>query len=118
MESDEALVMHLERELLEPATRANAARVRELLADDFLEVGASGHSFGKSEVLSWLPSESGKSFSVTSMQAATLSEGVILITYAAEKSHQGQITCSLRSSVWVKGIGGWQMRYHQGTVVA
>ena len=115
MESDEAHVVQLERELLEPATRANLARVRELLADDFLEVGASGQSFGKAEVLSWLPAESGKSFAVTSIKAVTLGKGVILVTYAAERTYQGYITRSLRSSVWVKGAGGWQMRYHQGT---
>ena len=110
--------MRLERELLEPATRSDEARVRELLADNFLEVGASGHAFGKAEVLSWLPSESGESFSVTSMQAATLGEGVILVTYAVEKSYQGVITRTLRSSLWLKSSGGWQMRYHQGTGAA
>ena len=52
MESDEAIVMRLERELLEPATRANVVRVGALLTDDLLEVGATGQSFGKAEVLS------------------------------------------------------------------
>jgi hypothetical protein len=118
MESDEAIVMRLERELLEPATRADTVRLDMLLANDFREVGASGHSFGKKEVLSWLPSESGKSFTISSMQADALSEGVILVTYVAEKSHDGRITQSIRSSVWVKSQTGWQMRYHQGTVAA
>ncbi len=118
MESDEAIVMRLERELLEPATRTNIVRVGALLTDDFLEVGATGQSFGKAEVLSWLPSESNKSFSVSSMQAATLGKGVILVTYAAHKAHEGRVTRSLRSSVWVKNPGDWQMRYHQGTAAA
>ena len=118
MESDAAIVMRLERELLETATRADVMRVSALLADDFLEIGATGHSFGKAEVLSWLPSESGKSFSVHSMQAAALSEGVMLVTYAVEKVHEGRVTRSVRSSVWVKSLGGWQMRYHQGTAAA
>jgi hypothetical protein len=118
MESDEAIVMRLEQELLEPATRVDVARVNALLAEDFCEVGASGLVFGKSEVLSWLPSEFGKSFSVSSMQVATLSEGVMLVTYRAEKVHGGETTRSLRSSVWVKNQRGWQMRYHQGSAAA
>jgi ribonuclease HI len=118
MESDAAIVMRLEQELLEPATRADVARVSALLADDFREVGVSGLAFGKAEALRWLPSESGKVFTVSSMQAAALSEGVILLTYQAEKMHGGQTTRSLRSSVWVKNQSGWQMRYHQGTAAA
>lgn len=110
--------MRLERELLEPATRANVMRVGALLTDDFFEVGATGQSFGKAEILSWLPSESGKSFTVSAMRAATLSDGVMLVTYAAEKAHEGNVTRSLRSSVWVKNPGGWQMRYRQGTTAA
>lgn len=118
MESDTAIVMRLERELLEPATRANVERVSDLLSEDFREVGASGLVFGKAEVVSWLPSESSKSFFVSSMQAATLGEGVMLVTYWAEKAHGGQLTRSIRSSVWVKSQQGWQMRYHQGTTAA
>ena len=118
MDSDAAIVMRLERELLEPATRADVERVCALLTEDFLEVGASGLVFGKAEVLSWLPSEPGKSFSVSSMQAAVLGEGVMLVTYQAEKVHGGQFTRSIRSSVWVKSQQGWQMRFHQGTAAA
>lgn len=115
MESDAAIVMRLERELLEPTTRADVERVRAMLAEDFREVGASGLVFGKAEVLGWLPSESGKSFSVSSRQADMLGEGVMLVTYQVEKVHGGQFTRSIRSSVWVKSQEGWQMRYHQGT---
>ncbi|MFC0682956.1 DUF4440 domain-containing protein [Lysobacter korlensis] len=118
MESDAAIVMRLEQELLKPATRADVARVSELLADEFREVGVSGLAFGKTEVLGWLPSEAGKSFSVSSMQAVALAEGAILVTYQAEKVHGGQATRSLRSSVWLKSQSGWQMRYHQGTAAA
>ena len=46
MTSIEATVMDLEAELLQPTTRADADRLAVLLADDFLEVGAAGQSFG------------------------------------------------------------------------
>ena len=118
MESNEELVMHLERELLDPAVRADRARLDALLTDDFHEVGSRGWSFGKPDVLARLPEESGIAFRASAMKAHTLAPGVILVTYSAERAHEGVTTRSLRSSVWVQSKGGWQMRYHQGTAAA
>jgi hypothetical protein len=115
MESIESIVMKLERELLEPAVRADTQRLDALLADDFLEVGAAGELFTKSEVLARLPSENGVAISTSAMQAYLLAPSVMLVTYAAQRSHAGKTTRSLRSSVWIKNTRGWQMRYHQGT---
>jgi len=52
------------------------------------------------------------------MKAHTLAAGVILVTYTAERTHEGVTARSLRCSVWVDNAGGWQMRYHQGTAAA
>lgn len=117
VDSIEATVMKLERELLEPAVRADATRLDALLAAEFLEVGAGGRSFGKAEVLSRLPDEQGVSFSVGTTQAHALAADVALVTYSVKRSHLGQVAYSLRSSVWIKSADGWQMRYHQGTSV-
>ena len=118
MESNEELVMRLERELLKPAVRADHARLDSLLTHDFREVGARGWSFGKPEVLARLPEENDIAFRASAMEAHTLAPGVILVTYSAERTHQGLTARSFRSSVWVKSTGGWQMRYHQGTAAA
>ena len=118
MAPDEALVAHLEHELLEGATRINTVRMAELLADDFLEFGASGVSYGKAEVMSLLPSESGRSFRVGTMQARTLSPSVILLAYAVENIDAGQTLRSLRSSVWVNRAGRWRLQFHQGSAAA
>ena len=115
MESIERIVMDLEAELLQPATRANAERLAALLAEDFLEVGAAGQSFGKAEVLARLPHEAGVSFTASSMQARSLAPTVVLVTYLAQRAHEGSATCSKRSSLWVNKSEGWQMCYHQGT---
>jgi hypothetical protein len=115
METIESTVLKLELELLDPAVRADTLRLDALLAEDFLEVGATGRSFGKSDVLARLPQESGVSFSVGHMQAHLLASEVVLVTYSAERTCQDQSHASLRSSLWVKNTNGWQMRYHQGT---
>jgi hypothetical protein len=118
MESIEAIVMKLEHELLQPAVRSDRNRLEALLTDDFLEVGSRGHSFGKAEVLARLPTENGIEFRTTAMQAHRLAPEVVLVTYAAERIHDGHTARSLRSSVWVRSAVGWQMRYHQGTLAA
>lgn len=115
MEDIEAIVMGLEEELLRPAARADAARLATLVADDFLEVGAAGQSFGKAEVLARLPHETGVGFTASAMQAYVLAPTVVLVTYLVQRTHEGAATHSKRSSLWVKNAGGWQMRYHQGT---
>lgn len=117
MESIEAIAIRLERELLDPAVRADSRRLDALIADDFAEVGASDRIFGKPEVLARLPVEHGVAFTVEDMAARTLAPGVVLVTYTAVRSHDGHHARSHRSSIWVRNAGGWQMRYHQGTPV-
>lgn len=117
MKSIEATVIRLEQELLDPAVRADPRRLDALIADDFTEVGASGRSFGKPEVLARLPVERGVAFIVKDMVACVLAPNVALVTYTAVRTHDGHSTRSYRSSVWVRNAGGWQMRYHQGTHV-
>lgn len=115
MDTIEAIVMGLEQALLQPAVRTDAGRLAALVADDFLEVAAAGHSFGKAEVLARLPHETGVAFVASSMQAHLLAPTVVLVTYLVERTHEGSTLRSRRSSLWVKGAEGWQMRYHQGT---
>lgn len=115
MESIETTLIRLERALLDPEVRSNSQRLNTLLAEDFIEVGATGRAFGKADVLSRLPNESGITFTATEIQAYLLSPTVALLTYLATRSHAGETTHSRRSSVWVLSSHGWQMRYHQGT---
>ena len=50
-------LIDLETELLGAGTRANAERLNELLADDFVEFGASGRIWDKPSVIAGLLSE-------------------------------------------------------------
>ncbi len=111
----EATVIALELELLQPAIRADVARLDALLSDDFREVGASGRAFGKDEVLERLPQEQGIGFETGDMQAHVLAPDVVLLTYRASRSDADGRIESLRSSLWVRDSRGWRMRYHQGT---
>lgn len=108
-------LMELETALLQTAVRASAARLDALLADGFREVGASGRVFGKHEVLTRLPDESGVVFMAEQMEVQMLGTDYALVTYRAIRSAEGVDQASLRSSLWRREPSGWRMLYHQGT---
>lgn len=106
----------LERALLDPAIRADRSRLDRLIADDFLEIGASGAVFGKAEVLARLPEESGIAFEVLSMRVQRIGADVARVLYTASRDADGEVRRSLRSSWWrLDADGCWRMLFHQGT---
>ena len=116
MEDSCKLLEQLELGLLDPARRADSALLDRLIADDFTEVGASGRTFAKDEVLARLPGETGVAFQAEHMQVKLLSSTVGIVTYTATRTADGASAKSKRCSVWRLNQGEWQMIYHQGTV--
>src|SRR5260221_14148640 len=72
----------LEKRLLNPAVRKDLEQVSTLLADDFVEIGSSGRSFDKAQVLECLRNEipRGKSL-LSSFVAKPLGSTAFLVTY-------------------------------------
>lgn len=107
----------LEESLLQSAVRKNAAKVAELLAEDFREFGSSGRVFSKAEILAALQSEDpDHNWSLDDFAATQLSESLVLVTYRAIRtSDDSPPAQSLRSSLWALRNGRWQMIFHQGT---
>ena len=102
--TEEKTLRELEERLLDPRFRKSQA-AGELLADSFLEFGSSGRAYDKREVLEFLRNETPAiSASLTDFRATALAPGVP----ASE---------SLRSSVWKRIDGRWQLLFHQGTRV-
>ena len=116
MTDQRSVLEQLELALLDPANRADASLLDKLIADDFIEVAASGRTFGKGEVLTRLPSESGVSFQADNLVAALLSPTVALVTYSATRTADGSGARSKRCSIWRLDQDQWRMVYHQGTV--
>ena len=109
------LVEKLELELLEQRVRTDASRLDQLIADDFREVSGTGRTFGKNEVLARLPQESDVGFSTSHIHSRLLAPTVCLVTYRAQRTHEGVTVKSERSSIWIKS-DRWRMIHHQGTV--
>lgn len=118
MDAD-ALQTHLEtleRALLDPAVCADRACFDNLIADDFLEIGASGAVFGTADVLAGLPGESGVAYEALPMRVQRIGADVARVLYAVRREADGEVRRSLRSSWWrLDADGCWRMVFHQGT---
>ncbi len=114
------LIERLETELLQPDVRASAKKLNGLLADDFLEFGASGRQYRKQDIVTHLPMLANAHYTIHDFAIVELSGSIVLATYRAEKEEKenGRKTFSLRSSLWQKRNGAWQMLFHQGTPVS
>jgi hypothetical protein len=113
-ELSKALLLGFELELMDPAVRKDRARVSALLAEDFREFGSSGRAWSREEILELLAMELEQVAPVVeAFEMNEFAEGAALVTYRAVRP--GQTT--LRSSLWVRREGCWQMLFHQGTKV-
>ncbi len=116
---EKEILAQLELELLTHEARHDPARIDALLADDFFECGKYGDRFGKWECLASLPKESDeKQFQTRDMMIHMLSEGIGQVRYLCTIENLWESpTTSFRSSLWRKNENGWQMFYHQGTLI-
>jgi len=105
-------LQQLEESLLQPEVRHNPVAVSALLADDFVEFGSSGRTFTKQQIIEALQTESPVRISTADFRLSRLGADVALLTY---RSIGQERPGSLRSSLWVRRNGRWQMLFHQGT---
>jgi glyoxylase I family protein len=117
-EKASARLRMLEESLLDSNVRHDGTRLRELLAEDFLEFGSSGRVWTRRAIIEMLDTETNFSPpAIEEFQCSLLSDHVALVTYRTVRNDTktGERLASLRSSVWVFQNGDWRMRFHQGT---
>lgn len=109
----------LETLLLKPEVRSSRIELDKLLADDFMEFGSSGSMYRKSDTLESLTTTTDKVvYEVSDFGAKELSEDFVLTTFKTKRTiNDTDIVISLRSSIWKKTEGNWQMFFHQGTPI-
>ena len=117
MESLTLEFQRLEELVASPQVRSVPEKLSVLLADDFIEFGASGRRHDKDTVLDDLAAEPGTGYQVVDLKAEALSEDAVLVTYRIPSRTRGEFDThgSNRSSIWVRQDGQWQMKFHQGT---
>ncbi len=128
------LIRSLEISLHQNGVRNDAAQLQALLHDDFMEIGRSGHSYNKAQMIAHLTQSSphaaqssphtaqGSTHTAVWAQDFKLTMpaySVALLTYhSAQTDADDQLTlCTARSSLWQLADTGWQLLFHQGTPV-
>lgn len=115
-ESALTTVLDLERELQSPGTRADEGRLRQLLAPDFLEVGASGRQWDRDSILQLLQDETADAetapIEIHDLRGRVLAPEVIQVSW---DSCWGERRAR-RTSIWCEREAGWQQVHHQGTL--
>lgn len=103
----------LERILLDPAA-CGTERTAELLADAFVEFGASGRIYDRERAIAALRSEPRADCEIASFEAFASGPHSAFVTYEARpRSASG--THTLRCSVWRRRRGRWRLIFHEGT---
>ncbi|MHC8404217.1 MULTISPECIES: nuclear transport factor 2 family protein [unclassified Pseudomonas] len=109
----------LEQRLLAQLTRCNPAEISYLLAEEFIEFGASGSIWNKQQVVEQLPHQSFTPRTISEFEVRSLSENTVLVTYRCQTGSidQRRPANSLRSSIWQMQREQWKMVFHQGTKI-
>jgi glyoxylase I family protein len=111
-----AHLFDLEQQLLQPSTRRDATALTSLLTEDFREFGSSGGVYTRQQVIDLLAAETPRHITLSDPLCRQLAEDIALLTYRSARIIARQITSqALRSSLWVRRNGRWQMLFHLGT---
>ena len=111
-DSATAHFFELETSLHKKQVRNSAESTSVLLADGFIEFGSSGRVWNKASIIESMRREAvDQQVTVVDFAARELAPDVVLVTYISKKSNGS----TLRSSIWKRCEGKWQMIFHQGT---
>lgn len=105
------LLVELETSLHTPDVRSSPAELNSLLSDDFIEIGASGKTYDKQQIINSLLVESPVQIKAKNFQYKKLSSELAQLIYRSESTRH-----SIRSSIWKLEEGRWRMLFHQGTI--
>ncbi|OKL53812.1 hypothetical protein BSZ39_07545 [Bowdeniella nasicola] len=106
-------VLELERELQRPDVRADAQRLLALLAEDFIEIGASGKRWDRASILDMLEREAAApvTIEIENLEGRALSRDIVQVLWDCVIEGRRP----RRMSLWRRTETGWQTIYHQGT---
>jgi len=121
MKTDDKIqeLQRLEERLLHADVRRDRSALEQLLAADFMEIGASGRCYDRAAVIDALAGETTPTYRVSDYQVRWLGSEHALATYRViAREADGSARTSLRSSVWQLTSEGWALLFHQGTAAA
>jgi hypothetical protein len=107
----------LEQRLAQVGERLHPDEAEALIADEFVEFGASGKVWRKAEIVEALLGWESIARVVEDFTVRNLGESAYLVTYRSNRidPNSEERKSTLRSSVWKRVGGRWQIIFHQGT---
>ena len=115
-------IQQLEVELHQFTTRSNADRLNQLIHEDFFEIGYSGTQYAKVDIMNSLVQEEQPEYSVWSQdfEFVDLAENLVQVIYKeAQMDKAGHLSRhAIRTSIWKKEHGRWQVQFHQATPIS
>ncbi|VEG90583.1 nuclear transport factor 2 family protein [Legionella spiritensis] len=108
-------IIQYENQLL--AKEEPGSILASLIDDEFMEMGQSGHTYDKRDVIQWLNRPGLSERTGSDFQVKIITDDVILLTYLSHIKNKdtGEIQHAFRSSLWRRKEGQWRMVFHQGT---
>jgi hypothetical protein len=106
-----------ELRLLRPEVRSSPELLETLLHPEFREFGASGRDWDRTSIIESLLAGTDpgpRPVVVSRMEGVQLAPDVVHLTFDTENNGRRVH----RSSLWRRTDDGWQMYFHQGTLVS
>jgi hypothetical protein len=114
MNSIAATIKELELSLLKPEVRSSKEALDKLLAEDFIEIGTSGATYTKQDILERLPNNTDSvDYTVTDFTVEIPDENTAITTFKTIRvTNDTDIIISQRSSHWRNTDGHWKIFSH------
>ena len=112
-------IIKLEKNLLDSSVRKSAEELNSLLSPGFIEFGTSGGIYNRKLIVERLAEEVPSAVEAFDFEGIFLAPDVVQLRFKTRRKNQdGTISASLRSSIWKRIRGRWQMFFHQGTATS
>lgn len=109
-------LLRKEQELLDDSVRADAARIRQILDDEFIEFTSSGRTYLHDAGATFSPTKGRVRIEPESVRVIDLSEEAKLVLFVSVSTiDEGVQFRTNRSSAWTLRDGTWKLAFHQGT---
>lgn len=110
----------LEEKMWQVEWRYSREFMEGALAADFFEFGASGRTYDRTKTIEVAPGEIreiGATLPLPDFEVRLLSPNIAQVTYRSIDHTQGRERHARRSSIWSRTDDGWELRFHQGTLI-
>lgn len=112
------LLVDLEKNLHRKSTRRSKEKLNQYLHDDFEEIGSSGKTYNKDQIIEELLNEMPITINALDFKLKILSKDIALLKYKTKTNLRNDLPRTTpRSSIWKKYCSKCRMVFHQGTVI-